>query len=270
MPHVEQARDAQALGPLIATYGKGRSFLLVGWFMAALFAAVGAFVLWLTTRIGPNFRFNGNVSLLYMVGFGSLVLGAAIAFVIWRLAASQPRFELFDNGIRATGPDGENITLYRDLEDLYSFFYGGIGYRESPGAPWTFIGSRIHRFAELSERLSSLQIEHRGEALYQQLQAGKPVIFRYLEASVAQSKSMVASRNMNFPTFDLTLTSDQLRIGQKSIHIARIGNIKTNLWAEQSSIVDVDGEVFHKIHPSSILSFGLLHALIVRQQQSIL
>ncbi|NHZ63378.1 hypothetical protein [Massilia genomosp. 1] len=258
-----------ALGPLIATYGKSRSFLFVGWFMAALFAGVGLFVLWLTTRIGPNFRFNGDVSLLYMVGFGSLALGIATALLFWRLAASQPTFQLFENGIHASGPDGGKVTLYRDLEDLYSFFYGGIGYRAAPGAPWTFIGSRIHRFAELSERLNSLQVKHRGEALHQQLRAGKPVIFRYFEDSVAQSKSMVATRNMDFPTFEMILSADQLQIGQKSIQIARISNIKTNLWTEKSSIIDVDGKVFHKIHPSSILSFALLHALIARQQQSL-
>ncbi|MDQ1813283.1 hypothetical protein RBA41_08200 [Massilia sp. CCM 9210] len=269
MTHIEQSPGAHALGPLIATYGKSRSFLFVGWFMAALFAGVGVFVLWLTTRIGPNFRFSGDVSLLYTVGFGALALGAAIAFFIWRLAASQPTFQLFDNGIRASGPDGENVTLYRDLEDLYTFFYGGIGYRASANAPWTFIGSRIHKFGELSERLRSLQVAHRGEVLHQQLQAGKPAVFRYLEDSVAQSKSMVASRNMNFPTFEMTLSAHQLQIGQKSIGIDRIADIKTNLWTETSSIMDGDGKVFHKIHPSSILSFDLLRALIARQQQSI-
>lgn len=257
-----------ALGSLIASYGKSRSFLVVGWFMAALFAVVGLFVLWLSTRIGPDFRFSGDVSLLYMVGFGALALGVATAFFIWRLAASQPTFHLFDKGIRASGPDGDNTVLYRDLQDLYSFFYGGIGYRAAPGAPWTFIGSRIHRFAELSERLASLQIQHRGEALYQQLRSGKPVIFRYVDDSVAQSKSVVATRTMDFPTHDITLTADQLQIGQKSIDIARIADIRTNLWTEKSSIVDVDGKVFHKIHPSAILSFALLHALFARRQQA--
>ncbi|CUI03859.1 hypothetical protein [Massilia antarctica] len=268
MTHVEQASGAQALGPLIAAYGKSRSFLFVGWFMAALFAVVGLFVLWLTTRIGPNFRFSGDVSLLYAVGFGALALGAAIAFFIWRLAASQPAFQLFDNGIRASGPDGDHVTLYRDLEDLYTFFYGGIGYRAAVNAPWTFIGSRIHKFGELSERLRALQVAHRGEVLHQQLQAGKPATFRYLEDSVAQSKSMVASRNMNFPTFEMALTAHRLQIGQKSIDIGRIANINTNVWTETSSIMDVDGKVFHKVHPSSILSFDLLCALIARQQQA--
>lgn len=268
MPHVEQGRDAQALGPLVATYGKSRSFLLAGWCMAALFAGVGVFVLWLSTRIGPDFRFSGDVSLLYMTAAGALALGAGVAFLVWRLAASQPRFELFENGIRATGPEGERTTLYRDLEDLYSFFYGGIGYRASPGAPWTFIGSRIHRVAELSERLRSLQVRHRGERLHQQLLAGKPVVFRYVEDKVARSKSLVASRDMDFPTFDITLTADQLRIGQKSIALARIANIRTNGWTETSRIVDIDGNVFYKIHPSAVLSFELLQALIARRQQA--
>lgn len=260
--------ESQALGPLIATYGKSRSFLLVGWCMAALFAGAGAVVLWLSTRIGPHLRFSGDVSLLPMVGSGALALGAAIAFFIWRLAASQPAFHLYENGIRASGPDGEHVTLYRDLEDLYSFHGGGIGYRASPGAPWTFIGSRIRRFAELSERLRSMQIKHRGEALQQQLQSGNAVVFRYVEDRVAQSKSMVASRNLDFPTCAIRLTASQLHIGQKSIDIARIAAIRTNSWTEKSHIVDVDGEVFHKIHPSAVLSFDLLQALIARRQQS--
>lgn len=260
--------DAQALGPLLATYGKSRSFLVVGWSMAALFAAVGAFVLWLSTRIGPDLRFSGDVSLLYLVGFGALALGAASGGVVWRLAASQATFQLFDKGIRASGPDGDTITLYRDLEDLYSFFYGGIGYRASPRAPWTFIGSRIHRFAELSERLRSLQIAQRGEALHRQLDAGQPVIFRYVEERVAQSKSLVASRNMDFPTFELSLTAERLQIGQDSIDIARIAAIETDAWTEQSGIVDVDGAVFHKMHPRAILSFELLQTLIARRQQA--
>ncbi len=259
--------STNALGPLIATYGKSRSFLFVGWFMAALFAAVGAFVLWLSTIIGPNFRFSGDVSLLYSVGFGALALGAALAFLIWRLAASQATFQLFENGIRASGPDGDHSTLYRDIQDLYTFFYGGIGYRASPTSPWTFIGSRIHKFAELSQRLRSLHVEHRGAVLYDQLLAGKTVVFRYLDDSVARSKSMVASRNMNFPTFEMALSARQLKVEQKTIDIDRIGDISTNLWSEKSKIMDTDGKVFHAVHPSAVLSFDVLYALIARLQQ---
>lgn len=255
------------LGSLIASYGKSRSFLFVGWFMAALFAGTGAFVLWLTTRIGPDFRFNGNVSLLYTVGFGALALGAGVAFFIWRLAASQPTFTLFDKGIRASGPDGDSTILYRDIEDLYTFFYGGIGYRASPQSSWNFIGSRIHRYAELSQRLRSLHVDHRGALLYDRLQEGKPAIFRYLDDRVAQSKSMVASRNMNFPTFDMALSARELKVEQKSIAIERISDITTNLWTEKSTIMDTDGSVFHTVHPSSVLSFDVLYALIARLQQ---
>jgi hypothetical protein len=93
-----------------------------------------------------------------------------------------------------------------------------------------------------------------------------PVVFRYFDDHVGKSKSAVASRNMNFPTHELILTRDRLQIGQDSIALDRIQSIDTNLWSEKSKIVDVDGNVVFKIHPSSILSFDLLRYLIARQQ----
>ncbi len=149
--------SARDLGPLVATYRKSRSFLFVGWFMAALFIGVGAFVLWLGSRVGsPGFT-SAATSRCCTRSATALGLGVALIFLIWRLGASQPTFQLFQNGIRASGPDGDTRTLYRDIEDLYTFFYGGIGYRAAPGAPWTFIGGRTSRFAELSERLRGAQ-----------------------------------------------------------------------------------------------------------------
>ncbi len=73
---------------------------------------------------------------------------------------------------------------------------------------------------------------------------------------------------MNFPTFDLTLSASQLQLESKTIALERIGDIRTNLWTEKSKILDTDGQVFHTVHPSSILSFDVLHALIARLQQS--
>jgi hypothetical protein len=110
-----------------------------------------------------------------------LLLGGAIAFVIWRLAASQPTFRLYENGIRASHGGDDSVILYRDLEDLFTFFYGGIAYGAAPGTSWFFIGSRINKVAELSHRLRSMQFEHRGEILEQQLDAGMPVVFRYFD-----------------------------------------------------------------------------------------
>lgn len=270
MAHLAEAppanADPQSLGRPIGIYGKSRSFLIVGGCLAALFIGVGLFVLWLTTRIGPDFRFDGDVALLYEVGVGALAIGAAVALLYWRLAASQPTFHLYEHGIRASGRGGDVVTLYRELEDLFMFFYGGIAYRAAPGAPWQFIASRIHRFGELSSLLRELQVVHRGELLGRRLDEGHPVVFRYFDDSVGRSKSAVASRNMNFPTHELVLTPDRLLIAHESIPLARIGSVDTNLWAETASIVDVDGKPFFRIHPSSILSFDLLHYLIARQQ----
>lgn len=260
--------DPQSLGQLLGTYGKSRSFLIVGWFLAALFAGLGAYVLWLTTRVGQDFNYSGDIKSLYGTGFGALVLGIGIAILYWRLAASQPTFRLYEYGIRASKGGSDNVTLYRDLEDLFVFFYGGIAYRAAPGRPWFFIASRIHKMAELNRRLRSLQVEHRGEILEQRLDAGLPVVFRYFDDSVGRAKSFAATRNMDFPTHDLILTRNRLQIGQNSIALDRIQDITTGLWSETSKIVDVDGKVFFKIHPSSILSFDLLYCLIARQQNA--
>jgi hypothetical protein len=232
-----------------------------------LFAGVGAFVLWLSTRIGPNFRFDGDISMLYSVGFGGIGIGIAIVVLFWRLVASQATVALHQNGIHASGPDGQCVTLYRDIEDVFVFFHGGLGFRATPQSPWTFVGARNSKYAQLSSRLIELQIQHRGVVVFSDLQAGKTVAFRYLQDSVAQSKSFVASRRMDFPMSELSLSRDTLQIAGKSIAIARIDGINTNLWTEKSQIIDTDGQVFHTVHPSSVFSFALLHEMIARLQR---
>lgn len=259
---------SRSAGSLLGVYGKSRSFLFVWGFLATLFGAVGAFVLSLIPKIGTTLHFSGNVSVLYVVGFGSIALGVVIALAAWRLAASQPTFHLHENAIRVVDRHGDRTDFYQDIEDLYTFFYGGIAYRASQHSPWTFIGSRIHRFAELSQGLRDLHVEKRGSHLYQELMAGKTALFHCLPDDIALSKSFFASRNMDHPTFDIALTAGQLKVKDKLIDIQRIGDITTNAWIERSQILDSDGRVFHAMHPMAVMSSDVLHVLIGRLQES--
>jgi hypothetical protein len=189
--------------------------------------------------------------------------------VAWRLAASQPKFYLHEEAIRAVGRHGDRTDFYRDIEDLYTFFFGGIGYRASMQAPWIFLAGRIHRFADLSQRLRALHVEKRGEQLHQELMSGKRVAFRCLPDSVALSKSLFASRNMDHPTFNVELTSSQLKVLDKRIDIQRISDITTNFWVEKSQILDTDGRVFYTMHPTAVMSFDVLCSLIARLQEGL-
>jgi hypothetical protein len=254
-------------GALIRTYGKSRSFLAVWWGLAAIFAMPGAFLLWLTTAIkAGGIRFDGDISILYATGFGAIALGAIVAIGAWWLASSQPTFHLHENAIRAVGRHGDRTDFYEDIEDIYCFFLGGFSYRASPGAPWIFAGSRISRGAELRRRLTALHAEKRGQRLYRELLAGKTVAFRCLPDNIALSKSFVASSNMDYPTFNLELTQTHLKIGNKAIRIRDLADIRTNLWTERSQILDVNGKVFHTMHPTAIMSFEVLFALLQELQ----
>jgi hypothetical protein len=159
--------------------------------------------------------------------------------------------------------------IQEDIEDLYTFFFGGIGYPASMQAPWIFLAGRIHHFADLSQRLRALHVEKRGEQLYQDLMSGKSVAFRCLPDSVALSKSLFASRNMDHPKFNVDLTSSQLKVLDKRIDIQRISDITTNFWVEKSQMLDTDGRVFHTMHPTAVMSFDVLCSLIARLQEDL-
>lgn len=255
-------KPGKEIGALLGVYGKSRSFLFVWGFLALLFGSAGFFVLSLIPKIGTTLRFNGNVSMVYVVGLGCLIVALGIAIVAWRLTASQPTFYLYENAIRAKGPQFDRTDFYHDLEDLFTFFYGGMAYRASSHAPWTFIGSRIHRFGELSQRLRAMHVEKRGERLYTELMAGKSVFFHCLPDEVALSKSFFASRNMNHRTFKIELTATHLKLKNKQIEVQHIGDIIHNAWTERSRILDHEGKVFHAMHPTAIMSFDVLYALI--------
>ncbi|WP_437685105.1 hypothetical protein [Sorangium sp. So ce176] len=62
-------------------------------------------------------------------------------------------------------------------------------------------------------------------------------------------------------------TRGHLTIEGKSIAIGRIADVASNLWAERSQILDVDGGVFHTMHSNAVMSFDVLVTLIARLQQ---
>ncbi|WKB55867.1 hypothetical protein [Eleftheria terrae] len=255
------------LGPLTGKYGKSRSFLFAWWCLAALFAGAGVLVLLLIPGEGSNVRFSGDISLLYQVGIGGLALGVATALGAWLVTRSQPTFYLHEQGVRTVGPGGERCDLYRDIEDVYTFYAGGIGWRASSQGSWTFAGGRISRLAELTRQLRTAHAEQRGERLYQALMAGETVKFRCLPDEVALSKSFFASRDMQHPTYEIELTRSELRIGGKALPIQRIGEITTHSWKERTRIVDVEGQVFHSMHLTALLSFDVWLALLERLRQ---
>ncbi len=259
----------QNLGALIGTYGKSRSFLIVWWTLAALFAGAGALVLSLMAN--PNLRFDGPKSLLYAIGFGGLGLGIVIAAVAWLLVAAQPKFYLHENAIRAVGPRGDRTVLYADIEDLYLFWNGGAAYRTTPAASWEFFGNRIARSADLKKRLRSLHAQHRGERLYQELMAGRAVQFRCIPASLAQSKRFFTGRNsQDRLTFNMELTASALKVQNDAIDVRidvqRIGDLNVNLYNERLQILDTGGKVFYETFHPAIMSLDALWALIERLQ----
>ena len=255
-------------GALIARYGKSRSFLLVWWLLALVFAAAGAFVLMLALSPPAGMRFSGDPALLHAVGAGGLLLGLLVAVVPWLLARSQPTYFLHERAVRCVSPQGDRTDRYADIEDLYVFQYGGFAYRADAKAPWCTAGGRISGLADLTQRLRGLHVQHRGERLFDGLQHGRPAVFRCLPDAIAASKSVVASRNMDHPTHLLELTSNELKVEGKSIAIGGIADIRQNDWLEKSTIVDAEGRVFHTMHPTAVLSFDVLYALLARLQQA--
>jgi hypothetical protein len=254
-------------GQLIGRYGQSRSFRFALYGLAALFLVVGVFVLFLAWQVrSGGVKFTGDISILYATGFGGIGVALAIGIGTWLLVASQPTYFLYENAIHAVGRNFNRLDRYDAIEDLFHFFWGGFGYRANPASPWIFAGARNSRIGQLTENLRNLHAARRGAVLYERLRAGQAVTFRCVPEDVALSKSLVATRNMDFPTTELELTADQLKIDGKAIEIARIGEFRGNLWTERCKIVDVDGAVFHSMHITSIMSPDALLYLIERLQ----
>ena len=258
-----------SVGALIRRYGKSRSFLFAWWSLATLFAGVGVFVLALIPRIGKNgLNFSGDVSILYATGLGGLAIGVLLAVLPWLLVRSQPTYYLHEHAVRSVGPKGDRTDFYRDIEDLYIFQYGGFAYRANEQAPWCSAGARISGFADLTQRLRNLHAQHRVEQLYRSLVEGRTVSFRCLSDQVASSKSMVASRNMNHPMHLLELSRDTLSVRGKSLPIQRLADIQHNGWTEKLNIMDTDRQVFHRMHPTAVMSFDVMYQLLARLKAS--
>lgn len=254
-------------GPLIGTYGKSRSLQFAWYFLALLFAGTGAFVLSLIPRFGHDIKFTGDPALPYAIGFGGIGIATLICATTFILLRSQPAFLLYEEAIRVIRGKSDQTDRYADVEDLFLYPYGGFAFRRSPETPWVFAGGRVSRYAELTARLVEAHAKQRGERLFSELMNGHTIRFRCLPDRAAFSKSVIATRNLDYPTHDLVLTRHHMTVQGKSIPVKRIADMTTNWWIERSEIIDVDGNVFHKMHPAAIMSFHVLLELIGRLQQ---
>jgi hypothetical protein len=255
-------------GQLIRKYAHSRSLMFVWMFFATIVGGVGFFILSLITHIGKTLHFNGNISILYAAGYGAIVIAASIVLITIIAIKSQPVFYVYENAIRSTGKHGDKTDFFADIEDLFIFLMGGFGYRTSCNSPWIFVGGRISGYGELTQKFRELHVKHRGDQLFKELMEGKTVIFHYISDEDARSKSNFASRNLNYPTFNIELTQYHLRIKDSVIPVHRIKDIKSNYWIEKSEIIDVEGNLFHKMHPAAVISFDVLYDLLARLQES--
>lgn len=254
------------VGPRIAVYGKGRSFLFVWWLLAALFAATGGSALFLAPRAGHQFAFGADAAVLYLAGSAFLALGVIVALGSWWRATTRPRFVLYENAITTIDRQGRRTDLYADLEDLFMFFWGGLGYRATPQDPWVIISSETPRYDELSTRLCELHVQKRGERLFDKLMAGQSASFRCVTDEVALSKSFLGSPTMDHPTYDLVLTAEQLRVQGRAIPMRSLAEAQADVWIARSAIVDANSNVFYSVHPAAVMSFDVLCRLIQRLQ----
>ena len=232
------------------------------------FGGVGLFILSLIPHIGKTLHFNGNISILYAAGFGTITIAITIVLITVIAIKSQPVFYVYENAIRSTGKQGDRTDLFADIEDLFIFLTGGFGYRTTCKSPWIFVGGRISGYGELTQKFRELHAKHRGDRLFQELKEGKTVIFHAISDEDARFKSNFASRNLNYPTFDIELTQYHLKIKDSVIPVHRIGEIKNNYWIEKSEMIDVEGNLFYKVHPAAVMSFDVLYDLLVRLQES--
>lgn len=255
-------------GRKIRKFGHSKSLRFVWIFFAVLIGGAGAFVLSCIPKVGESFNFSGDISILYKVGYGAIGVAGLIILITMLAMKSQASFVLYENAIQSMGKQGNRTDYFEDIEDLFIFLYGGFGYRTSEKNPWIYVGGKTSGYAQLTKSFRELHIKYRADKLFKELQEGKTVVFHYLSDSDAKSKSFAATRNLKLPTFDIKLTRHHLTINDTAIPIKRIAKIKTNYWFETSKIIDVEGNVFYKIHPAAIMSFDVLYHLLVRLQES--
>jgi hypothetical protein len=115
---------------------------------------------------------------------------------------------------------------------------------------------------------SRASVRCRGERLFRELNEGKTVTFKYIPAKDALTKSFAATRNLDYPTKEIELSKDVLRIEEKELSVQRVSDIRSNLWKERLRIVDMDGSVFFETHLSAVRSLYLMCDLIVRLQEA--
>jgi len=233
------------------------------------FAGASALVFFMISQIGkPGVRYDGNVSTLYAVGFGGILITILVLLAGFLLTRNTTTFYLYERAIRSVGKGVDRTDLYEDIEDLYFYKYAVFGYRPSSNAPWIFGDGRIHRLGFLKDQLADRHAEYRSEKLFREIKEGRTAIFNCLPGGIAWYKSLVANTlNMNYPMHPLEVSSQYLRVQNKSIPIQRIGDVRTNIFIERTQIVDVDGNVFYQTHSTAILSLGALCGLLGKMQE---
>lgn len=256
-------------GPILdhGNYGKSRSFRGVGIAALIFFGGATAFVFFLATKLPPGRDYDKNIGILHQA---ELLLGAITVLVgggMLALLAAQVRVELHERAIRIVGRRREQTDFYGDLEDLHFAYMGNlVSYRATATTPWTILDGRITRFAELKKRLRQLQVAQRAPLLLARLQAGETVRFRYFSDFDALAQVHLNPRRLDQPTHEIELTARTLTVAGKTVDVARLGPVTTNLWLERARIVDVDGNVVHALHTTAILSLDLMCAVIAALQ----
>ncbi|MEY4565016.1 MAG: hypothetical protein RLZZ618_4293 [Pseudomonadota bacterium] len=261
--------DARQPGALLGRYRRSRMVLFGVGIPALVIAAIGLFVFWLITRIGRDgLSFSGDVSILYATGSGLVALGLVLLLVAVLQYRAMPSFELHEHAVRVQGGGHNQFDFYEDIEYLYVYLVGGMGYRGEGKLRWVWThGARLARYSEFIGRLSELHARYRGEKLYRALKVGQTVTLPCVPDAVARFKGLSALRSLNYKTFDITLTNKLLTIEGKSLPIERVADLNVNNWIDRSQIVDTEGKVFHAMHARALITGGVLFELIGRLQQ---
>lgn len=252
-------------GKIISKHGSSISLTIVFSFLALLIAGAGALLLNVMRNPG-DLRFEGDPALVINIGYAAIAIGILIELgTAWSLSR-QPKFTLFEHAIHARSGKIDRLDAYADIEDIYTFLYGGAGYR-THGGQWVFSGGRTSRLGTMTRNLIELQVKHRLPKLMDELRAGGTVTFQYLDERTAAAKSLVASRNLNYPTKPLKVSMNALEIEGRSIPVSELAAIRENPWTESMKLIDRSGKIFFKTHMSAIYSLDLLYRLLMQVQE---